>query len=153
MRKRIFSVVDDMNISRLALGEGQSRPSFGHWIRLLRLTLKMTQVDLAKRAGVAQSHIAALEGEKLDPQISTLQKVFTALNCGLVIEPRPNKRMELMLRDQARAIALRRLKRTMGTMALEDQAPDGDAFRKLLEKKTDEILADQTESLWRSADE
>ena len=37
----------------------------------------------------------------------------------------------------------------MGTMALEDQAPEAEVFRKLLEKRTDEILRDPREKLWR----
>ena len=48
--------------------------------------------------------------------------------------------LPILLRGRARAIALKRLKQTMGTMALEDQAPDKETFRRLLEKRTDDIL-------------
>ena len=41
-----------------------------------------------------------------------------------------------------------RLKKTMGTMALEEQAPGKEIFNKLLEKRTDEILSDPRERLW-----
>jgi hypothetical protein len=41
----------------------------------------------------------------------------------------------------------------MGTMALEHQAPEADVFRQLLEKRTDEILADRREKLWQQPDE
>ena len=45
-------------------------------------------------------------------------------------------------------MALKRLKQSMGTMALEKQAPDPDLFRQLLEKRTDEVLQDKRERLW-----
>jgi hypothetical protein len=38
----------------------------------------------------------------------------------------------------------------MGTMALENQAPDEEVFRQLLEKRTDEILKDERERIWRT---
>jgi len=37
----------------------------------------------------------------------------------------------------------------MGTMALEEQAPEKEVFKKLLEKRTDEILRDPRDKLWR----
>ncbi len=38
-------------------------------------------------------------------------------------------------------------------MALENQAPDKEVFRQLLEKRTDEILSDRRERLWLKKDE
>ena len=35
-----------------------------------------------------------------------------------------------------------------GTMALEEQAPEKEVFKQLLEKRTDEILGDPRERLW-----
>ena len=37
----------------------------------------------------------------------------------------------------------------MGTMALEEQTLEKEVFRKLLEKRTDDILRDPREKLWR----
>ena len=112
----------------------------------------MTQAELAKYAGLAQSQIAAIEGGKVNPQVRTLQKIFEALSGDLVIAPKPTKPLDEILRGRARAMALKRLKQSMGTMALEGQAPGREVFLKLLEKRTNEILKDPGEKLWNKKD-
>jgi len=109
----------------------------------------MTQAELAKRANITQANLVAIESGKVDPRVGTLQRIYEALSCHLNIEPWPQKPLEDILRGRARAVALRRLKKTMGTMALEDQAPEAEVFRKILEKRTDDILRDPREKLWR----
>ncbi len=100
----------------------------------------MTQRELAQRAKITQPNLAAIESGKVDPQVETLRRIYEGLYCTLSVEPRPKKPLEEVLRGRARAVALRRLKQTMGTMALESQAPEKEAFRRLLEKNTDNIL-------------
>jgi hypothetical protein len=94
--------------------------------------------------------LAGIESGKIDPQVSTLRRICDALSCDLIIEPRPRKPLKDVLRGQARSLALKRLKQTMGTMALENQAPDEEVFRQLLEKRTDEILKDERERIWQT---
>ncbi len=151
MRRKKLNIVEDLSLSHLATQNEQPTwaPSFSDWVRILRTSLRMTQAELAKRAKMPQSHIASIEAGKIDPQISTLKKVFKALSSDLVVQPRPIKPLEDLLRDRARAVALRRLKQSMGTMALEEQAPDSEIFKSLLEKRTDEIIQDKRERLWR----
>lgn len=155
MAKKRLNIVDEMALSRLALPAARpiSEPSYQDWIRIIRHALRMTQVELARRARVSQPHLAGIERGKIDLQIGTLKRIFQALSCDLVIEPRPNKPITDLLRGRARSLALKRLKRSMGTMALEEQAPDPDVFRQLLEKRTDEILSDRSEKLWQRSDE
>jgi transcriptional regulator with XRE-family HTH domain len=112
----------------------------------------MTQAELAKRAGISQPHLAAIEKGRLDPQVRTLKRIFEALSCDLTIVPRPKKDLEEVLRGRARRVALKRLKHSMGTMAMENQAPGADVFRHLLEKRTDEILQDRRERLWNQSE-
>jgi hypothetical protein len=95
----------------------------------------------------------AIESGKVDPRVGTLQRIYQGLSCHLSVEPWPQKPLEDILRGRAQAIALTRLKKTMGTMALEGQAPEKEVFRKLLEKRTNEILHDTREKLWRQDDE
>jgi len=155
LRKRL-NIVDEMALSRLTPLETQRiyEPSPAEWIKLMRNSLRMTQAELAQRAKLSQPHLAGIESGKTDPQISTLKRIFEAMSCDLVLEPRPKKPIKEMLRGRARSVALKRLKQSMGTMALEHQAPEADVFKQLLEKRTDEILTDQREKLWRQpADE
>jgi transcriptional regulator with XRE-family HTH domain len=115
----------------------------------MRNYLRMTQAELAKRANITPANLVAIESGKVDPRVSTLQRIYQGLSCRLSVEPRPQKPLEEILRGRARAVALKRLKKTMGTMALEEQAPEKEIFKKLLEKRTDEILRDPREKLWR----
>ena len=152
MRKNRLNIIDDIALSQLQ-PESKGRltdRSHTEWIRTLRSYLRMTQRELAKRANISQPHLVAIESGRIDPQIGTLRRIYEGLSCDLVLEPRPRKPIEEMLRGQARSLALKRLKHTMGTMALENQAPGEKVFRQLLEKRTDEILKDDRERIWQS---
>lgn len=155
MGRRRLNIVDEMALTRLAPSATKTHePSHGDWIRILRESLRMTQAELASRAKITQPHLAGIESGKTDPQISTVKRIFEAMSCDLVLEPRPRKPIKELLRGRARSVALKRLKQSMGTMALEHQAPEADVFKQLLEKHTDEILTDRREKLWQqSADE
>jgi len=146
-----FNLIESRALSQLSKGRDGIDwvPSYGEWIRLLRKYFRMTQAELAERAKIPQSHIVKIESGKADVQMSTLEKIFKALSCDVIIQPKPQKSIDEILRGRARAIALTRLKQSMGTMALEGQAAEADTFRELLEKKTDEILSDSREKLWR----
>ncbi len=150
-----LNIVDEMALSRLTPTGSQSmyEPLPADWIRILRNSLRMTQAELARRAKISQPHLAGIESGKTDPQISTLKRIFEAMSCDLVLEPRPRKPIKELLRGRARSIALKRLKQSMGTMALEQQAPEADVFKQLLEKRTDDILTDRREKLWQQPDE
>jgi len=155
MPQKRLNILDEMALSRLAPSKDSPiyEPSHADWIRILRNTLRMTQDELARRAHISQPHLAGIESGKTDPQIDTLKRIFQALSCDLVIQPRPTKPIQDLLRGRARSIALKRLKQSMGTMALEEQAPEPEVFKQLLEKRTDEILSDRREKLWRQTDD
>jgi len=155
MRKQDLTILDDMALAQLKNEPktSTSAPPPTHWIRMLRNYLRMSQAELAERAHIPQSHIAGIESGKFDPQIDTLKRIYESLYCDLIVKPNPRKPLDEVLRGRARSIALKRLKRAMGTMALENQAPDRDVFLQLLEKRTDEILNDRRERLWSKKDE
>jgi len=52
-------------------------------VQTLRKAAKMTQVELAERAGLPQSHISRIEKAKLSPSRATLEKITNALNVKL----------------------------------------------------------------------
>lgn len=153
MRRRRLTILDDISLDRLdqdSARRSEGGPvSISEWLQVLRSFLRMTQRELAKRAKITQPHLAEIESGKRDPRWSTLKRIFAALSCELYIDPRPKKSMKEILRGRARKLALKRLKQSMGSMALEGQAPDREIFLKLLEKRTDEILADRSQRLWQ----
>ncbi|MGD9851950.1 MAG: helix-turn-helix domain-containing protein [Nitrospirales bacterium] len=150
-KKNQTTIVDDIALSKLTVAPSSDDHHFkpSDWIRLLRTSLRMTQAELAKRANITQANLVAIESGKADPRVSTLQRIYEGLFCHLSLEPRLQQPLEDILRGRAQSIALQRLKKTMGTMALEEQAPDKEIFAKLLEKRTEEILRDTRERLWR----
>ncbi|MBX3301021.1 MAG: helix-turn-helix domain-containing protein [Nitrospira sp.] len=155
MKRKYWNIVDEIALQRLEEAPRAEHTvlSYGQWIRMLRNYLRITQQELAQRSHISQSHLALIESGKIDPQIGTLQRIFDGLSCDLVIEPLPRRPLSEILRGRARSIALKRLKHAMGTMALEDQAPERATFKQLLEKRTDDILSDSRERLWHKKDE
>lgn len=53
----------------------------------LRKAKGLTQKELAKAACLTQSVIARLESKKAIPQLNTLLKVASALNCDIAVIP------------------------------------------------------------------
>lgn len=155
MKRKYWNITDEIAIQRLETEPRTEHTvlSYGQWIRTLRNYLRITQQELAQRSHISQSHLAQIESGKIDPQVGTLQRIFDGLSCDLVIEPLPRRPLSEILRGRARSIALKRLKHAMGTMALEDQAPERATFKQLLEKRTDDILSDSRERLWHKKDE
>lgn len=63
------------------------RPEFDVAYQLIdaRLKQKMTQEELAKRAGTAQAVISRLEGMNARPSLSLLERIATALETDITI--------------------------------------------------------------------
>jgi predicted DNA-binding mobile mystery protein A len=156
-RKSRPKILEEIALSSVANLEQEKKrlwdPRHGDWIRIIRNALRMSQAELAQRAGVNQANLAHIEKGKTDPRLSTLTKIFDALSCNVLVEPRPRRPLNEVLRAKARGIAAERLRQSMGTMALENQAPDAEVFKALLEQRTDEILSRKREHIWRDSDD
>ena len=71
------------------------RPEFDLAASLVetRIKKKMTQEEVAKKAGIPQSTVARVEGLTHGmPRISTLQKIADALDARLVVRLEPKKK-------------------------------------------------------------
>jgi predicted transcriptional regulator len=51
----------------------------GKYLRELRETKGISQSELARRVGISQAHIAKIELERVDPRLSTINKVLAVL--------------------------------------------------------------------------
>ncbi|MBI4374938.1 MAG: helix-turn-helix domain-containing protein [Elusimicrobia bacterium] len=58
----------------------------GRLIARLRRGLQLSQLQLARKSGVAQSLVSRIESGR-DVRLSTLQRLLEALGCGLVLLP------------------------------------------------------------------
>lgn len=97
------------------------------WIRALRESLGMSAEQLGKRLGIRQPSIVAMERSEARGtiELATLRRVAEVLDCTLVYALVPNKPLETIVRDRARAVARRRWSAIEHSMLLEDQAVSG----------------------------
>ena len=93
------------------------------WIKAIRESLGMTTAQLAKRLGIRQPSVVAMEQSEARGaiELATLRRVAAALDCTLVYALVPNKPLEAMVRERARAFARRRLEPVEHSMLLENQ--------------------------------
>lgn len=77
-------------------------------IRAIRNGLRMTQAQLARRAGMPQSHVAKIETGKVDAQLSTLRKILRAMFCEMVLVPKFKKTPQAAIAGRVKEVARRR---------------------------------------------
>src|SRR5450432_1315903 len=113
-------------------------PPLRGWIKAVREALGITTAQLAKRLGMKQPSIVAIEQSEAKGtiELATLRRVAEALDCVLVYAFVPNEPLETMVRERARRFARRRRAPVEHSMLLEDQAVTG----KDTEKRLDEIV-------------
>ena len=106
----------------------------GSLLRRLRVEAGLTQRQLAKLVGVSQAHIAKIEGERVDPRLSTVNKILQVLTEGKgkrcsdimtkdVIFARPDDRVrkvsELMIRHAISQLPVMDGGKVVGTVTEE----------------------------------
>lgn len=94
-------------------------PPVRGWIRAIRSALGMTSAQLAKRLGIRQPSVVALEQSEAKGtiELATLRRAAEALDATLVYALVPNRTLESMVRERAR----QRLAPLEHSMRLEDQ--------------------------------
>ena len=64
----------------------------GKYMRQLREEAGLSQTELARLAKVSQAHIAKIEGEKVDPRLSTVNRIlFILRRDNLIMAQRAHK--------------------------------------------------------------
>src|SRR5436190_11224005 len=122
-------------------------PPVRGWIKALREALGMSTAQLAKRLGIKQPSLVALEQSEAKGtiELATLRRVAAALDCTLVYALVPNKPLEAVVRDRARALARRNLGPVEHSMQLENQK----VSTKDSEAQLDELIRGMSPSrLW-----
>lgn len=120
------------------------------WVKTIREVLGMSTSQLGKRVGIDQSRISRLENaEKTgNLKLSSLQKIAKGLNMEFVYGFVPKGTLESMVRNQARKIALKRLKTLNTTMLLESQALSENEKARALDDMIEKILIDHPKGFW-----
>ncbi|MDP9054870.1 MAG: mobile mystery protein A [Acidobacteriota bacterium] len=116
------------------------------WIKALREALGLSTAQLAKRLSISQPSVIALEQSEAKGtiELASLRRVAEALDCTLIYALVPNKPLEAIVREQARAFVRKRLEPIEHSMLLEDQK----VTTHNLEAKLDEIVRDTNPRLF-----
>ncbi len=122
--------------------------TIGALIKSIRIQLGMSQKALAKRAGVPQSTISRIEQKERDANLSTLNKILSAISCDLVIVPLLKDSIDIIRRKQARKMAEKQVRYLKGTMNLEDQQPDSKFIEELIKQEEERLLQGPNSKLW-----
>ena len=118
------------------------------WVRAIRDALGMSGAQLAARMGVKPPSVVALEqSEAADTiRLETLRKAAASLDCQLIYALVPNRPLEDMVAERARAKALEALGGISHSMAMEDQKVSADDLEDRIQTFTIETLRDR--DLW-----
>ena len=117
-------------------------------VRMVREKLFMTQAQLAKRAGVPQSHIAKIEIGKMHPRLDTLQKILKALHCDLLLVPKPVQDLDAIIHEKISQVAKKKVDGVAGTMRLEDQTPPFELLEDMRHGEESKLLRNPTSKIW-----
>lgn len=117
------------------------------WTKAIREALGLSTAQLAKRLGIKQPSVVAIEQSEAKGtiELATLRRVAAALDCTLVYTLVPNRPLEQTMRERARLYARRHRSPIEHSMMLEDQKVD----RREVDARVDEILRETNPSrLW-----
>lgn len=129
--------------------DGLTPPEKG-WLRAVRDALGMTASQFAKRIGVTQPRITALEKAEAEGAVTlaTLRQAAEGLGCTLVYALVPTQPFDAMLEERARVIADRQISRTHHTMTLENQALEPAELKAQRERLIAQLIKDNPRRLW-----
>jgi predicted DNA-binding mobile mystery protein A len=116
------------------------------WIKAIREALGMSTAQLAQRLRIKQPSLVQLEQSEAKGtiELGTLRRVAEALDCTVVYALVPNKPLETMVRDGARAFARKRREYVEHSMLLENQK----VASKNIEAQIDEIIREKNPRLF-----
>lgn len=126
-----------------------TRPARG-WLRAIRDALGMTSAQYARRLGVSQPRISALEKSEAAETVSlaTLRRAAEALDCELIYAIVPRRPLDQLLEERATIKADGQMARVNHTMRLEDQALTAEDLAYERERLIDLFLRGDQRRLW-----
>ena len=127
------------------------RPLKG-WVRAIRDALGMSTTQLAKRIGIPQSRVVAIEKGEISGTLTlnTLYRVAEALDCQLVyaLVPKDNQSLTSIVESRAQAKAKAIMEQTKHTMSLEAQSVKDTELAVQCKRLALKLLQDSPRKLW-----
>lgn len=139
----------DKRLAPLRGSEALTRPPRG-WIKSIREALGMTTAQLARRLGVSQPRVTAMEKGEIRGSLTmeSLEKAAQALDCRLVYAFIPREPLSDTIQRRAESKARSKLASTGHSMALEAQSVDRETEAEQLERLTRQLLDKAGSELW-----
>jgi len=139
----------DQRFRRLGPPKRYTPPVRG-WMKAIREALGMSTAQLARRLKIKQPSVVDLEKSEArgSIELATLRRVAEALDCTVVYALVPNKPLDTMVRDRARAFMRKRRQQVDHSMLMENQRVARKVTRKDAESRLDEILRETRPSLF-----
>ena len=120
-------------------------PKGKSWIGIIRESIGMTALQLAKRLGVTQPRISAMEKNEKNMKISTMEKVAASIDCDFVYYFKPKTSFQELVEKQARKKAEEILKTVNLNMALENQSV---AEKEAIDDMVSDFINNNTKQIW-----
>lgn len=148
LRDLLLRQMDD-TLARWRQANLPLRPK-GGWGSNIREALSMPVTALAKRLKMSSAGVYKLEKSEANDTITlaSLRKLADALGCELQYALVPKIPLEQMVKERAWQVVRERLKPASHTMALEDQAVEGDLRQVYLASLVEELLRGSRRGLW-----
>ena len=126
-----------------------TRPPRG-WIKAIREALGMTTAQLAKRIGVSQPRVVAIEKAEKQGSITmnSLERAAQAMDCRVVYALVPKKPLNDLVEDRAHIVAKKRLQPARHSMALEAQSVDKSDEEEQLKRLSERLIKKAGSGLW-----
>jgi predicted DNA-binding mobile mystery protein A len=139
----------DKRLNLLKDSNDFTRPPRG-WIKAIREALGMTSAQLARRIGVSQPRVIAIEKAEKNSSITldSLERAARALDCRVVYALIPRKPLDDMVAERAHIVAEKRLRSTSHSMALEAQSVDSSDEVEQRIRLSEQLIRKSGSELW-----
>jgi len=140
----------DKRLNLLKNSNDFTRPPRG-WIKAIREALGMTTAQLARRIGVSQPRVIAIEKAEINASITlhSLERAARAMDCRVVYALIPRKPLDDLVEERAHIVAEKRLQSTRHSMALEAQSVDTSDEVEQLKRLSEKLIRKAGSELWR----
>ena len=139
----------DKRLNPLRDSSDFTRPPRG-WIKAIREALGMTTAQLARRIGVSQPRVIAIEKAEKNSSITldSLERAARALDCRVVYALIPRKPLDDLVAERAQIVAKKRLQSTRHSMVLEAQSVDRSDEEEQLKRLSEQLIRKSGSELW-----
>ena len=123
----------------------------GGWLQTVRHALGLTTRQLARKVGVSQAAVVAVEKSEQtqDLTLNTLRRYAQAMDCEVVYALVPRRSLQELIEAQAERVAREEVRRVRESMALEDQATGTDARDQQVKTLKRKLLEGRPSRLWQ----